>query len=198
MWDVRPQAFLTLVPVALFGVAMAFAAGDETSAGPEQARIAKQATAVKKSGTPPPVRLLNPFHSRVQQSSIGAQYDLSSLTTQDEEEPSEIVVAKPSKAVRFRTWCVRLCDGYYYPMNYLTTRGRLQADDEKCRSRCSSESRLFVNAVVGRKASPMVDLSGLQYRELPTAFAYRREINAACTCDGSRMEITSSTLGDGP
>ncbi|WP_072395445.1 DUF2865 domain-containing protein [Hyphomicrobium sp. CS1GBMeth3] len=139
------------------------------------------------------LRLLNPHAESV----TTVRHD-EALGDVAEEAPSEIVAARPSKAVRFRTWCVRLCDGFYYPMNYLTTRGRLQADDDKCRASCSSEARLFVNAVVGRKAAPLMDLSGLPYTALPTAFAYRREVSSSCTCDGSQMMVTSSTLGHGP
>lgn len=59
---------------------------------------------------------------------------------------------------------------------------------------CSSEARLFVNAVVGHATGPLMDLSGQPYTALPTAFAYRTAIDPECTCDGPRMLVTWSTL----
>lgn len=115
---------------------------------------------------------------------LSADSDLAEPDSADEELSTahKSFRFRPGKGVRFRTWCVRLCDGFYYPINNLTTRDKLADDDMKCQSSCSSESRLFFNTIVGYKAQPLTDMSGNSYTSLPTAFAYRSKINPSCTC----------------
>jgi hypothetical protein len=45
----------------------------------------------------------------------------------------------------YRTLCVRLCDGFYFPISYSTLRERFVADAKQCEQRCPSRSRLFVH-----------------------------------------------------
>lgn len=183
----KRQACWALGPLSVLGAVLAFAPAVERGVV-----AAKKRPCHQDLQQPPPkkVTLLNPSAHALR--GVG----------QDDEEPSrhiedglphEAYRVRASNAARFRTWCVRLCDGYYYPINYLTTRGRLQADEEKCRASCSSEARLYVNAVIGRTAAPLADLSGQPYTDLPTAFAYRAVLNSECTCEGAQMLVTSST-----
>lgn len=182
----RAQACWILGPLSVLGVVLV----SETAA--ERGTVG----AVERPGhrdllrPPPKVTILNPSVHAL--GSIGQDNEETSRDVEGEP-PHETYRVRASNAARFRTWCVRLCDGYYYPINYLTTRGRLQADEERCRASCSSEARLYVNAVIGRTAAPLADLSGQPYTDLPTAFAYRAAFNPDCTCDGSRMLVTSST-----
>ncbi len=181
-----------LGPLGLVGAVLAYEDASETrGALRERARVIDHAPIGERQPGPLEVSLLNP--------------SAHPSPVQDDEPPAEIADSLPNKgvrvrasnAVRFRTWCVRLCDGYYYPMNYLTTRGRLEADEEKCRASCSSEMRLYVNSVAGYKASPLADLSGQPYTDLPTAFAYRAALHRDCTCEGLRMLVTNSTVPPG-
>lgn len=43
----------------------------------------------------------------------------------------------------YRTVCVRLCDGYYWPMSYATSADNLGRDRQKCSSSCGSPARLI-------------------------------------------------------
>jgi len=74
-------------------------------------------------------------------------------------------------------WCVRRCDGRYFPV----TGPDDQAREESCRSFCpASETRL----VYGSDIDNAVSENGKPYSELPNAFRYRNEIVAGCTCNG--------------
>jgi len=72
----------------------------------------------------------------------------------------------------YRTVCVRLCDGYYYPVSPSTTRGRFRKDAAKCASSCAAPTRLYYHRAAG-KTEDMVDLKGRKYTRLRTAFLYR-------------------------
>jgi hypothetical protein len=82
----------------------------------------------------------------------------------------------------YRTVCVRLCDGYYFPVSFAVGSDRLGHDKEVCESRCGSQGRLFVHRNPGGSTDDMQDLAGRAYRQLPTAFLYRTEYVASCTC----------------
>jgi hypothetical protein len=85
----------------------------------------------------------------------------------------------------YRTLCVRLCDGFYFPISYSTLRERFVADAKQCEQRCPSRSRLFVHRNPGEEVADMVDLQGRRYRSLPTAFLHQTKYVADCTCGGN-------------
>jgi hypothetical protein len=85
----------------------------------------------------------------------------------------------------FRTLCVRLCDGFYFPISYATERERFAGDASQCERQCPDRSRLFVYRNPGEEIEDMRDLRGLPYRSLPTAFLYRSQYVADCTCRGN-------------
>lgn len=82
----------------------------------------------------------------------------------------------------YRTVCVRLCDGYYFPISFATTRGRLNGDEQACRSRCASDARLFYYPTSGGSPETMIDLRGRAYKDLATAFVYRTRYDKSCQC----------------
>ena len=88
----------------------------------------------------------------------------------------------PDGSRKYRTVCVRLCDGYYWPMSFATTRGRFSAEQGRCKSSCGEEARLFFYPANGGAVESMEDLSGRLYGALPTAFKYRKKLVAGCQC----------------
>jgi hypothetical protein len=74
-------------------------------------------------------------------------------------------------------WCVRTCDGRYFPA---------QGDDSQSRAQsCNSFCPAAQTAVVyGSDIDDATTASGKAYSDLPNAFRYRNEIVAGCTCNG--------------
>ena len=74
-------------------------------------------------------------------------------------------------------YCVRTCDGRYFPIT--ATGGQSRA--EACKSFCpASETKV----VLGRDIDSAATESGKPYSDLPNAFKYRTELVAGCTCNG--------------
>jgi hypothetical protein len=83
----------------------------------------------------------------------------------------------------FRTICVRSCDGFYFPISFATTQARFQDDQQQCQRMCpAAEVNLYTYRNPGEDVSQAVSVSGAPYTALPTAFKYRQEYNAACSC----------------
>lgn len=82
----------------------------------------------------------------------------------------------------YRTVCVRLCDGYFFPVSFSTTPERFAHDAAACASSCSSSARLYVYRNPGAEPEQMVDLEGKPYTALKSAFLFRTSYDAACTC----------------
>jgi hypothetical protein len=87
-----------------------------------------------------------------------------------------------SPFVTYRTLCVRLCDGYYFPISFATPHERLAGDARACENRCGAMARLFIYANPGGDVAEMTDLEGTTYTKLPTAFLYRTEYIPSCKC----------------
>jgi len=94
---------------------------------------------------------------------------------------------RPRKAAgaSYRTLCVRLCDGFYFPISYSTSREHFAGDASQCERQCPARSRLFVYRNPGEEIEDMRDLDGQTYLSLPTALAYRTKYVADCTCRGN-------------
>lgn len=82
----------------------------------------------------------------------------------------------------YRTVCVRLCDGFYWPMSYATTPEYFDRDQRKCESSCGSPARLYKYRTSDGDPDSMEDLNGQPYSRLNTAFLYRTRYDANCKC----------------
>jgi hypothetical protein len=82
----------------------------------------------------------------------------------------------------YRTLCVRMCDGFYYPMSNGVRRERLYRDNRACMQGCDGEARLFYYPTTGGSVETMVDLAGRSYASLPNAFRYRKTLVEGCAC----------------
>jgi hypothetical protein len=83
----------------------------------------------------------------------------------------------------YRTVCVRTCDGYYYPISFSTNASRFQEDERICQRTCpAAQVSLYTYRNPGEEIAQAVSLSGQSYSSLPTAFRYRQQYDAACSC----------------
>ena len=96
-------------------------------------------------------------------------------------EPSEHTTARRSSAP-VRTVCVRLCDGYYFPISSRTPADRISVDSSRCKSSCGSNARLFYTSELSDDPAAMTDVTGRRYDSLDTAFAYRKKLIPGCAC----------------
>ena len=83
----------------------------------------------------------------------------------------------------YRTLCVRMCDGYYFPISFSTLQNHFQRDAERCQSKCAAPAELFYYQNPGGAVEQMVSTQTNQlYTELKTAFRYRKEYVKGCSC----------------
>lgn len=82
-----------------------------------------------------------------------------------------------------RTVCVRSCDGYYWPISFSTVAEFLGDDAAVCANQCpGSEVELYYYHNPGEDPESMINLNGVPYTAMETAFRYREEYDASCTC----------------
>ncbi|MFV0369202.1 MAG: DUF2865 domain-containing protein [Hyphomicrobiaceae bacterium] len=83
----------------------------------------------------------------------------------------------------YRTVCVRLCDGYYFPVSFSTLPNHFDRDAEVCQSKCAAPAQLYYYQNPGGAVNQMVAYSdNQQYTKLKTAFLYRKEYINGCSC----------------
>ena len=91
----------------------------------------------------------------------------------------------------YRTVCVRLCDGYFWPVSFTTGRDGFRGDEKACKSSCGAETKLFYYANPGQTPDDMVDLRGRPYKKLRTAFRYTQQYTPNCKCRADPWEQAS-------
>jgi hypothetical protein len=89
----------------------------------------------------------------------------------------------------YRTVCVRLCDGYFWPVSFATSRAALEHDRRKCEQSCESPARLYAARDAETSLEDMRDDSGRYYRDLKTAFVYRSAYLESCKCRAHPWEV---------
>jgi len=109
------------------------------------------------------------------------------------QQPVEMAPATPQSIATYRTLCVRLCDGYYFPVSYATTSGHFAEDEAKCAASCGSPVKLYVHRNPGGEPEEMKDRSGQPYSELKTAFLYRTEYVPSCSCKAAAWEAEAES-----
>ena len=82
----------------------------------------------------------------------------------------------------FRTVCVRLCDGYFWPISFSTTEENFDRDQATCERTCDGPVKLYTYRNPGSELEEMEDRKGQSYKRLPTAFQFRTKFEPACKC----------------
>lgn len=76
-----------------------------------------------------------------------------------------------------QAFCVRTCDGRFFPIGSTDGTSRVAT----CKSQCpSSETKIYYGGTIENAATD----NGKSYADLPNAFRYRNEIVSGCTCNG--------------
>jgi hypothetical protein len=76
-----------------------------------------------------------------------------------------------------QAFCVRTCDGRYFPVTASDNASRAAS----CNSFCpASETRVFYGSNIDQATAE----NGKSYSDLPNAFRFRNELVSGCTCNG--------------
>jgi hypothetical protein len=86
------------------------------------------------------------------------------------------------RSTTYRTLCVRMCDGFYFPVSNATSSAGFSHDAEKCAASCGREARLFYYPNSGGSVEGMLDMTGRAYASYPIAFRYRKTLVQGCQC----------------
>jgi hypothetical protein len=76
-----------------------------------------------------------------------------------------------------QAYCVRTCDGRYFPISATDNASRAASCNNFCPA---SETKVVYGSSIDQAATE----TGKPYSELPNAFKYRTELVAGCTCNG--------------
>ena len=85
--------------------------------------------------------------------------------------------ARPRYVGGGQAYCVRSCDGRYFPISGPDN----QSKAASCNSFCPANETMLV---YGSNIDNAATETGKPYSELPNAFRFRNEIVAGCTCNG--------------
>jgi uncharacterized protein DUF2865 len=91
---------------------------------------------------------------------------------------------------RYRSVCVRLCDGFFYPISYSTYSGHLAQEAQECQSTCAAPAELYVYRNPGQEIEQAISLNGSAYMDLPVALKYRKEYTKGCSCKQAEYSPT--------
>jgi hypothetical protein len=87
------------------------------------------------------------------------------------------VEAPPGYGGQYVAYCVRLCDGRYFPLQ----RSVVAQSTQICQSLCpASKTKVFSGTDIANATA----IDGAPYARLENAFAYRERIVPGCTCNG--------------
>lgn len=103
-------------------------------------------------------------------------------------QPSKDARRAPASYGTGQAWCVRRCDGRYFPINGPDKVGA-------CNRFCPASK---TDVVYGSDIDRATTADGQPYSELPNAFRYRNEMIAGCTCTGAATGLAAISIENDP
>lgn len=95
----------------------------------------------------------------------------------------------------YKTVCVRLCDGYYFPISFSTLPNHFQRDEQQCQSRCAAPAELYYHQNPGGgMEQAMGARTNTPYTQLKEAFRYRKEYVPGCSCKVAEYKPPAGTV----
>ena len=91
-----------------------------------------------------------------------------------------------------QAWCVRTCDGRYFPLEG----NNRESKATLCNNFCPASQ---TEVVYGSTIDDAETDEGKNYSTLPNAFRYRSELREGCTCNGKdHLGLAAVAIGDDP
>jgi hypothetical protein len=135
-----------------------------------------------------------PMQQQARRESGGGLFGWFGRGGSDEEEaaqPEGPVYRSIDPNGRYRSVCVRTCDGFFFPVSYQTYASRLAQDASVCQSSCAAPAELYVYRNPGQEIDQAISLNGTAYSDLPAAFKYRKEYVTGCSCKANEYNPTA-------
>ena len=121
----------------------------------------------------------------------GGLFDFFGGGQDDEEQmPQTPIYRSIDPNGRYHSVCVRLCDGFFYPIHYSTYGSQLSQDAQTCQSNCAAPAELYVYRNPGQEIEQAVSLNGSAYVDLPVALRFRKEYVKGCSCKQAEYNPT--------
>jgi len=96
----------------------------------------------------------------------------------------------------YRTLCVRLCDGYYFPVSFATLPNHFPRDSEVCQSKCAAPAELYYHQNPGGAVEQMLSVRDQKaYTSLKNAFRHRKEYVEGCSCKQAEYVPSAGEAG---
>lgn len=112
--------------------------------------------------------------------------------TQPRQERARTTPSAPTSQASLgqRTICVRLCDGYAFPIGDLDRVRDLALHDLACNASCpGAPTKVFTLEPGAEDFENARAEDGTRYADLPVAYAYRNAIDGACSCQGPNRRV---------
>jgi hypothetical protein len=90
-------------------------------------------------------------------------------------------------------YCVRTCDGYYFP---LSSRGAVGQDAEACQASCPGAPMEVFTRADDDGIEDATSIKGKSYSELPASLSYRTQLTQACSCKIEKKRGFAALLED--
>jgi hypothetical protein len=120
----------------------------------------------------------------------GGLFDFFGGGQEEEEQPQTPIYRSIDPNGRYRSVCVRLCDGFFYPIHYSTYGSLLAQDAQACQSNCAAPAELYVYRNPGQEIEQAVSLNGSAYMDLPVALRFKKEYVKGCSCKQAEYNPT--------
>jgi len=79
--------------------------------------------------------------------------------------------------------CVRLCDGFFFPISSFSGRGPIASEEANCAALCpDAPAALYFLPAGSDKIEDAVSANGQRYTALPVSLRYRTALDSACAC----------------
>lgn len=101
---------------------------------------------------------------------------------------------------KYRTLCVRACDGYMFPISFETERFNFTRDQNICSMQCpAGNAELYVHRSYSEWTEQAKSLDGTPLTKHPKAFRYRKKFDPSCSCHRTKarsgiMVIAGATM----
>lgn len=96
----------------------------------------------------------------------------------------------------YRTMCVRTCDGFFFPISFQASRGRLRTDANVCSALCpGTETRLYYHGTGQEAEQAIAADSGEPITKLANAFVYRTRVVPGCACGKPDPRLLPAAAG---